>query len=257
MNRNTTIVIAVIAGGVLAAVVAAWAVKSFTGGSARTDSFVIPKQLTGVVPTGQQADQAMAQLRAQPLVGAVLADNPAIEARVRAAVEEDRRNPQATSRAFLAIAEIRRTIVGPTLAAADDASALAVMKARTDLVGHLEETDLAACRQFSGDGIRDVNKLDEEGQRMFRAMLTAMEAAYRSGKANGGPDNGKNQPATSQEFGAMLQSAGFTADDFAKFSQIATLKDDELCKLEFRIDAAPSKLPEDKRGAFARFVIAH
>lgn len=233
MNRNTTIVIAVLTGGIIAAVAAAWAVKSFTGETA--------------------TDRAMAQLRAQPLVGVVLADNPAIEARVRAAVEQDQRDPQTTPRAFLAISEIRRTIVGPTLSAADDASALAVMKARTDLVDHLEKTDLAACRQFSGDGIRDVNKLDGEGQKLFRAMLTAMEAAYRSGKANGG----KGKPATSQEFAAMLQSAGFTPDDFAKFSRIATLKDDELCALELRIDDAPGKLPEDKRGPFARFVIAH
>jgi hypothetical protein len=55
----------------------------------------------------------------------------------------------------------------------------------------------------------------------------------------------------------MLQAAGFTPDDFAKFSRTATLKDDELCALEFRIDDAPSRLREDKRGAFARFVIAH
>jgi hypothetical protein len=233
MNRNTTTVIAVLAVGIVAAVLAAWAVRSFIGGSA--------------------VDQAMAQLRAQPLVGVVLADNPAIEARVRAAVEEDQRDPQATPRAFLAIVEVRRTIIAPTLSAADDASALAVMKARADLVGHLEKTDLVACRQFSGDGVRDVNKLDDEGRKMFRAMLTAMEAAYRSGKANGG----KGKPATSQEFAAMLQGAGFTADDFAKFGQLATLKDDELCRLEFRIDDAPGKLPEDKRGAFARFVIAH
>lgn len=233
MKRSTTIVIAVLAAGIVVAAVAAWAVKSLTGDSA--------------------TDQAMAQLRAQPLVGVVLADNPAIEAQLRAAVEADRRDPQATPRAFLAISEMRRTIVGPTLAAADDASALAVMKARADLVAHLEKTDLAACRQFSGNGIRDVNKLDDEGQKLFRAMLTAMEAAYRSGKANGG----KGKPPSNEEFAAMLKTVGFTADDFAKFSQAATLKDDELCKLEFRIDDAPSKLPEDKRGAFARFVIAH
>ncbi|HZV93902.1 MAG TPA: hypothetical protein VFF72_11840, partial [Caldimonas sp.] len=141
----------------------------------------------------------MAQLRAQPLVGVVLADNPAIEAQLRAAVEADQRDPQATSRAFLAVSEMRRTIVGPALAAADDASALAVMKARVDLVSHLEKTDLAACRQFSGDGIRDVNKLDDEGQRLFHAMLTTMEAAYRSGKANG-----KGKPPTNEEFAAML-----------------------------------------------------
>jgi hypothetical protein len=233
MKRNTTIVIAVLAAGIIAAAIAAWAVKSFTGDSA--------------------TDKTMAQLRAQPLVGVVLADNPAIEARLRADVEEDQRNPQATPRAFLAISEMRRTIVAPTLSAADDASALAVMKARADLVAHLEKTDLAACRQFSGDGIRDINKLDSEGQTQFRTMLTAMEAAYRSGKANGG----KGKSVSNAEFAEMLRTAGFTPDDFAKFSQTATLKDDELCKLEFRIDDAPGKLPDDKRGAFARFVIAH
>ena len=230
MKRNWTIVLVV---GVLAAVLAAWAVGEFAGGSA--------------------ADKAMAGLRAQPLVGLVLADNPAIEAQVRSAVEEDQRHPQATSRAFLAISEIRRTIVGPTLSAADDTTALAVMKARAAMVGHLQDTDLVACRQFSGEGIHDVGKLDSEGQRLFRAMLTAMEAAYRSGKANGG----KGKPVSTEEFTALLQSAGFTPDDFAKFSQVATLPDAELCKLEFRIDDAPGKLPDDKRATFARFVIAH
>ena len=233
MKRSTTIVIAVLVAGLVAAAIAAWAVKSFTGNSA--------------------TEQTMAQLRAQPLVGVVLADHPEIETQLRADVEEDQRTPQATPRAFLTISEMRRTIVGPTLSAADDASALAVMKARTDLVAHLEKTDLAACRQFSGDGIRDVNKLDSEGQTLFRAMLTAMEAAYRSGKANGG----KGKQISNAEFAEMMRTAGFTPDDFAKFSQTATLNDDELCKLEFRIDDAPSKLPEDKRGAFARFVIAH
>ena len=84
-------------------------------------------------------------------------------------------------------------------------------------------------------------------------MLTAMEAAYRSGKANGG----KGKSVSNTEFAEMLRTAGFTPDDFAKFRQAATLKDDELCELELRIDDAPSKLPDDKRGAFARFVIAH
>ena len=68
MKRNSTIVIVVLVAGVAAAALAAWAVKSFTGGSA--------------------TDKAMAELRAQPLIGPVLADNPALEARVRSAVEE-------------------------------------------------------------------------------------------------------------------------------------------------------------------------
>jgi hypothetical protein len=233
MNRNTTIVIAALAAGFVAAAAVTWAVKSSTSASA--------------------TDKAMAELRAQPLVGLVLADNPTIEARMRADVEEDQRQPQATPRAFRRVVEIRKTIVGPTLSAADDASAIAVMKARSDLVSHLQKTDLAACRQFAGDGIHDVNKLDSEGQRLFQTMLTAMEAAYRNGKANGG----KGNPPSSQEFAAMLRSAGFTEDDFAKFAQAATLSDADLCALELKVENAPDKLPEDKRGAFVRFVIAH
>jgi hypothetical protein len=233
MDRKTTIVIAGVAAGIVAAGAIAWAVKSFSGDST--------------------TEQTMASLRAQPLVGQVLADNPEIEAKVRAAVEEDVRQPQTTSRAFLAVVAIRQTIVGPTLSAADDASALTVMKARANLVAHLQKTDLIACRQFSGEGIRDINKLDDEGQQLFRTMLTTMEAAYRSGKANGG----KGKPPSNEEFGTMLQSAGFTPDDFAKLGHLATLKDDEVCSLELRIDSAPDKLPDDKRGAYARFVIAH
>jgi hypothetical protein len=233
MNRNTTLVIAGVTAGIVAAGAIAWAVKSFTGDSA--------------------TDRTMAALRAQPLVGQVLADNPPIEAQVRTAVEEDVRQPQATSRAFLAVVAIRQTIVGPTLSAADDASALTVMRARTNLVAHLQKIDLTACRQFSGEGIRDINKLDDEGQQLFHTMLTTMEAAYRSGKANGG----KGKPPSNEEFSAMLQTAGFTPDDFAKLGHLATLKDDEVCSLELRIDSAPDKLPDDKRGDYARFVIAH
>src|SRR6202012_262177 len=69
MDRKTTIVIAGVAAGIVAAGAIAWAVKSFSGAS----------------PT----EQTMASRRAQPLVGQVLADNPEIEAKVRAAVEED------------------------------------------------------------------------------------------------------------------------------------------------------------------------
>jgi hypothetical protein len=234
MKRNSTIVLGLLAAVVIAAVLTAWAVREFAGGS--------------------ETDRAMAAMRAQPLVGLVLADNPAMEAELRSAVEEDQRHPQAgPSRAFLVIGRFRKTIIGPTVSAADDATALAVMKARAELVVYLQKSDLVACRQFAGEGIHDISKLDSEGQRLFRATLAAMEAAYRNGKANGG----KGTPPSNQEFAGLLQSAGFTADDFAKLSQVATLKDADYCALELRVDDAPSTLPDDKRGAFARFVIAH
>ena len=234
MNRNTTIVIAVLAGGILAAVVAAWAVKSFTGSA--------------------DTEQAMGTYRAQPLVGQVLADNPAIAAELRGAIEKDQSDPQpGQSRVFDTIAKLRRTIIAPTVAAADDASALAVMKARIALVSYLQKHDIVACRQFAAAGIQDITKLDDEGQQLFRATLSAMEAAYRNGKANGG----KGGLPSAEEFRTMLQTAGFTEDDFAKLRDAATLKDSDFCQLELRIDEAPDKLPEDKRAPFARFVIAH
>ena len=233
MKRNSTIVLVLVA-GVVAVALAIWAVKFFTGNAG--------------------AEQAMATYRAQPLVGLVLADNPAIAAELRRAIEEDQRDPQpGQSRVFATIARLRKTVIAPTVAAADDASALAVMKARIALVSYLQKHDIVACRQFAAAGIQDITKLDDEGQQLFRATLTAMEAAYRNGKANGG----KGSLPSAEEFRAMLQTAGFTDDDFARLRDSTALKDADFCALELSIDEAPGKLPDDKRGPFARFVIAH
>ena len=233
MKRNSTIVLVLLA-GVVAVALAIWAVKFFTGNAG--------------------AEQAMATYRAQPLVGLVLADNPAIAAELRRAIEEDQRDPQpGQSRVFATIARLRKTVIAPTVAAADDASALAVMKARIALVRYLQKHDIVACRQFAAAGIQDITKLDDEGQQLFRATLTAMEAAYRNGKANGG----KGSLPSAEEFRAMLQTAGFTDDDFARLRDSTALKDADFCALELSIDEAPGKLPDDKRGPFARFVIAH
>jgi len=233
MTRNSTIVLVLVA-GVVAVALAIWAVKFFTGNAG--------------------AEQAMATYRAQPLVGLVLADNPAIAAELRGAIEEDQRDPQpGQSRVFATIAKLRKTVIAPTVAAADDASALAVMKARIALVSYLQKHDIFACRQFAAAGIQDITKLDDESQQLFRATLTAMEAAYRNGKANGG----KGSLPSAEEFRAMLQTAGFTDDDFARLRDSTALKDADFCALELSIDEAPGKLPDDKLGPFARFVIAH
>jgi hypothetical protein len=154
---------------------------------------------------------------------------------------------------FATIARLRKTVIAPNVAAADDATALAVMKARIALVSYLQKHDIFACRQFAAAGIQDITKLDDEGQQLFRATLTAMEAAYRNGKANGG----KGSLPSAEEFRAMLQTAGFTDDDFARLRDSTALKDADFCALELSIDEAPGKLPDDKRGPYARFVIAH
>jgi hypothetical protein len=233
MKRNSKIVLVLVAGVVVVAL-GVWAVRFFTGNA--------------------ETEQAMAVYRAQPLVGQVLADNPAIAAELRGAIEKDQRDPQpGQSRVFDTIAKLRQTVIAPTVAAADDASALAVMKARIALVSYLQKHDIVACRQFAAAGIQDITKLDDEGQALFRATLAAMEAAYRNGKANGG----KGSLPSAEEFHTLLQTAGFTDDDFARLRDAAKLTDADFCTLELRIDTAPDKLPDDKRGPFARFVIAH
>jgi len=234
-RKNQIVIVGVaIAAAVVAAAVAGWLVAGMPSGSTRT----------------------MDELRALPLVSTLMADDPAVATRLRAALEEEQRNPtlQGPTRPFLVIAELRKTHIGPALSAADDASAIAVMTARAELVRHLQKTDLPACRQFSGNGIQRVDKLDAEGARLFRNLLTAMEAAYRSGRA---PD-AKPQPAASdQDFAAMLMEGGITQADLQKLADILKLADAELCELELRVDLTPTILAAEKRGAFARFILTH
>lgn len=80
-----------------------------------------------------------------------------------------------------------------------------------------------------------------------------MEAAYRSGKANAG----KGTPPSGEQFTGLLEEAGFTPDDFARFQKIGTLPDSEVCALDLKVEEAPDHLPEDKRGPFARYIITH
>jgi len=201
-------------------------------------------------------DRAMAELRNLPLVGLVMTDVPGIDARLRAAIEDEQRKPtqQGPSRTMLVIGELRKSYIAPALAAADDASADAVMTARVELVRHLQQTDLPACREFASTGIQHADKLDAAGQRLVRNVLSTMEAAYRNGRT---PGVQPRPVASDQEFVAMLSDAGFTQIDFQKLGDSLKLSDAELCALQLRIDTAPARLAADKRGAFARYVLTH
>lgn len=201
-------------------------------------------------------DSAMAELRNLPLVGLVMTDVPGAEARLRASIEEELRKPtqQGPTRTLLVIGELRKNYIGPALAAADDASADAVMAARVELVRHLQQADLPACREFASTGIQHADRLDAQGQRLVRNVLSTMEAAYRNGRTTGA----QSRPTVSdQEFVAMLSDAGFTEADFQKLGDALKLSDAELCALQLRIDTAPARLPADKRGAFARYMLTH
>lgn len=199
-------------------------------------------------------DTALDQVRRVPLIGPVMADNPSVESRMRAAIKEELRSPTRTgqSRPFSLVADIRRQYIVPMLRAADDASALAAVAARAELASYLHRTDTAACRQLALGALQRPDLLDAEGQRLFGQVLQTLEAAWRNGKA------GKPQPVMSrEELTAALEQAGFTKADFDRLASFATLSNEVSCDVELKVDSVPPLLAADKRGAFARYVLGH
>jgi hypothetical protein len=203
--------------------------------------------------TSSPAANALAELRSLPLVGVMMADNPAADARMKAAIQEELANPTqgGTTRPRALIAELRRQYVLPALRAADDASAVAAVAARAALASYLQKANPPACREFATGGIQQPDRLDSEGQRLFRNVLQALETAYRNGRASGKP-----MPTASRaEILDMLREAGFQKIDFDRLNTFATLSNDIACEVELKVDQVPPELPADKRGAFARFVL--
>jgi hypothetical protein len=198
-------------------------------------------------------EAALDEMRSMPLVGAMMADNPEAEARLKAAIQEELASPTVNGipRPLALIADLRRQYVAPALRSSDDATATAAVAARASLAAYLQKANPPACREFAAGGIRQPDKLDGEGQRLFRGVLQALEAAYRNGKAAGKP-----QPIpTRAEVLEMLHQAGFQKIDFDRLNTFATLSNDVACDIELKVDQVPPKLPADKRGAFARFVL--
>jgi hypothetical protein len=199
------------------------------------------------------AANALAELRALPLVGVMMADNPAAEARMKAAIQEELASPSqgGTTRPLALIADLRRQYILPALRGADDASAVAAVAARAALASYLQKANPPACREFAAGGIQQPDRLDSEGRQLFRNVLQALETAYRNGRASG-----KAMPMASRaEILDMLREAGFQKIDFDRLNAFATLSNDIACDIELKVDEVPPKLPAGKRGAFARFVL--
>ena len=134
-------------------------------------------------------DATFDNMRRMPLIGLVMADNSGVEGRMRKAIEDEIRSPTlgGLSRPYALIADLRRQYIVPALRAADDATAIAAVAARAELVRHLRRADVAACRGFSVGSLQRPDSLDPEGRRLFGLWQQAVETAYRSGKAAGQP----------------------------------------------------------------------
>jgi hypothetical protein len=202
-------------------------------------------------------ERAVADLRATPLLGQAMRDYPDAEKAIRDAMDEDQRNPVAPGvppRAVYAVGALSRDRIRPMLAAADDASVIAVMAARLALATRLRTDDPQKCREFAMNGVQRVDQLSPEGQKLFADYLTRMEAAYRNGRAA----SGKPQPTSSpQEVVQLLGQTGFTQDDLDGLNRFAALSSIRACEIDLKIDGAPPKLPPDKQGPFSRFVLTH
>lgn len=206
----------------------------------------------------QMVDNAMTEARTLPLVGLVLADVPDSEARLRASLKEEMRSPttQGAPRPLVLMSELRAKYIVPALRAADAADAEGVLAARIALMRHLRGTNVAACRELALIGIQHGDRLDPQGQQLMRNMLTAMEKAYRTGRAAMNSGAALPPVPNDTEAQALLIEAGLTPADFEKLQNLAKLSGEEACELGIRLNATPSKLPPDRAGGLARYLAA-
>ena len=200
-------------------------------------------------------ETALDNVRRMPLIGLVMADNSGSEGRMRQAIEDEIRSPTlgGLSRPYALIADLRRQYIVPVLRAAEDATAIAAVAARAELVRYLRRTDVAACRGFSVGSLQRPDSLDPEGRRLFGLWQQAVETAYRSGKAAGQPRPLPTRP----EIVALLQQGGFRKVDFDRLNAFQHLSNEVSCDIELMVDSVPPALPVDKRGPFARYVLTN
>ena len=227
----------VIVVGLLAALAGAWGVRQLVG-------WLNP------------VDRQLASYHQAPLIGLALVDHPEIEARLRQIMTDGAGNPaqDTRNRVLGVMADLRHNVIAPALRRADDASLEPVMAARVALVRHLQQANLPACHMNSRWAALPASTSSmPKAKRLFYAMLSATEGAYRNGRDNPATPP---YPGQQQQVHAMLVEAGFTPADFAQLAKLAALPDDVTCQLELRVDQAPSQVKPDERGPLSRVIVS-
>lgn len=207
------------------------------------------------VLSGQTAaiDQAMASIRETPLLGLVLKENPALDARFREALKAEMENPAKIGppRSFIVGGEVRRDIIVPTLRRADDAAALDAIKAMQAFVKHLQDTNVALCREFGLLGLQQPGQLDATGAALFKQALSVQEQAYVNGKAQ----SVTPVQVTNQDVHKLLEEAGYTPTDFENLAALTKSSSQEGCAVTVKLYQAPTLLPPARGGALARYLL--
>jgi hypothetical protein len=199
-------------------------------------------------------EPAMAELRKTPLIRLLLKDVPNTETLLQLALEEDIRHPvrEGQTRAFALLATLRQQYIVPALRSADDRSALAAIATRSAMLRYLQGKSLALCREFAITGLRRVDLLDAQGQKLFGDVLASTEAAYVSGRESKLAARPQLDPAGVRQ---ALVDAGFQPGDFAQLERIADIADVEACALANRINDAPAALKGEAGPALARHLL--
>jgi hypothetical protein len=200
-------------------------------------------------------EPAFAELRRTPLIRLLLTDVPNTETMLQLALEEDIRYPvrEGQTRAFALLATLRQQYIVPALRSADDRSALAAIATRSAMLRYLQGKSLGFCREFAVTGLRRVDLLDTQGQKLFGDVLASTEAAYVSGRDSKLAARPQLDQAGVRQ---ALVDAGFQPGDFAQLERIADIADVEACALANRINEAPAVLKGEAGPALARHLLA-
>jgi hypothetical protein len=203
-------------------------------------------------PTASEVDRAVEEARQWPLINVVVADHPEVEAQLRAAIEDDLKNPDREDKASRRMGlEIRQRYIVAALRKADDAAVLGAIGATEKLMLHLKATNEKLCADVGIYGIQDPSRLDTEGRTLFKDSLAMQEAAYRSGRT------AATEPKTLSETGvaALLKQAGYTQADFDQLIKLTSLPAPEACAASVKLYDAPARLPPAEGAQAARWLL--
>jgi len=204
-------------------------------------------------PSSADAEKAMRAVKAYPLLSQALADNPAIEEKVRKAIDDWLRNPTHDQAELAKLgAAIRTEYIVPALRSADDPSAVAATDRLKELALYLQSHDQAMCFQLGERGIQNVNDLDVDGRAIFQLAVAAQEVAYRAGKNA----TSRHTPITNEAAGELLADAGYQLADFETLQRFNGLSARDGCAATVKLYSAPGQLPLGKGGALARHLLA-
>jgi hypothetical protein len=186
-----------------------------------------------------------------PLVGMVIAENPALEEKLRAAIADELKNPgQVPSPGARFGVEVRQRYIVPALLAADDDSAMKATDGMQALAKYLQTRDPDLCRELGLAGLQNAARLDADGKILLRQALALQEQAYRNGKG------GSPRPALkTAEVGAVLGEAGYTDRDLGQLSTFEKLSTADGCAATVKLYGAPRALPAARGGTLARWLL--